>query len=185
MRFAVKVVSLGVLGLAAALLVACGDRSHLLSGAQASSLQDAIGSVQSACAAGRSAQAAQAAQTFSDRVAALPPGSVDRRLIANLQQGAATLDALVARTCTGTTTPTTTTGTTTTPTTTTGTTTTPTTTTGTTTTPTVTTPTTPTTPTAPDNGGTTTTSPTGPPGGVPPGQAKKGNGGAGAPGATP
>ncbi len=154
MRFAAKVVPLGALGFAVALLVACGSSNGLLSGSQAQSLQAALSSVQSACSGGRSAQAAHAAQTFADRVNALPGGTVDRKLIANLQQGASTLQALAPQTCTGTTstatTPTVTT--TTTPTTTTATTTT-------TTQPTMpTTPTTPTTPpttptTTPNNGG--------------------------------
>jgi hypothetical protein len=150
MRAAVKVVPLAVLGCAAALLVACGDRNGLLSGSDSSGLQDALAAARSACLAGQDARAELAAERFADRVAALPPGSVDRRLIANLQQGAVTLEALVAQTCnatTDTTPPTVTT--TTTPTTVT-----------TTTTPTTTAPTTPTTPTEPP---TTPTSPTIPP----------------------
>jgi hypothetical protein len=155
MRLAVKLVPLGVLGCAAALLVACGDGNGLLSGSQSSSLQDALSSVQSACSAGDAGRAGVAAQSFSDRVNALPAGAVDRRLIADLQDGAAKLETLVPRTCTGTTTATTTTTTTaTTPTTTVPTTTTaPTTTETTPTTPTTTTPTTPTTTTPPANGG--------------------------------
>lgn len=108
MRFAVKVVPTVVLGCAAALLVACGDGNGLLSSSQASGLQDALATAQSACADGQAARAQLAAQRFSDRVVALPPGEVDRRLIADLQDGAAKLDALVASGCTGsTTTPTT------------------------------------------------------------------------------
>ena len=180
MRFAPKAIICGVLGCAAAFLVACGDRSGLLTSQDAANLQDALASVQSACADGQTADAALAARQFSDRVTELSPRQVDPRLIANLAQGAQTLDALVARTCTTTTTiPTTSTATTappTTATTTTDTTTTPTTTvptTPTTTTPTTTTPTEP----PPSNGGGTPGN--GPPGGVPPGQEKK-NGGAGA-----
>lgn len=172
MRFAVKAVPLGVLGAAAALLVACGDRSGLLSSSESSSLQDALAAVQSACADGQTARAEVAAQSFSARIASLPPGTVDRRLIANLQQGASTLDALVADSCAETTTPTTTTPTVTT-------TTTPTETTTTTTEPT--TPTTPeTTPTAPE------TTPTTPPPTTPPstGGGTPGNGG-GTPGTGP
>jgi hypothetical protein len=187
MRFAVKVVPLGVLGCAAALLVACGDRNGLLSSSDSSGLQTALASVQSACAGGDAARAAVAARSFSDRVNALSPSAADRRLIVNLQQGASTLDALVARTCTATTSTTTpTVTTTTTPTTTTPTT--PTTTTPTTTTPTTPTTTTPTTTTPtttvpPDNGGgtpgggTTPGNSGGAPGvggGAPPGQAKQG-----------
>jgi hypothetical protein len=160
MRSALKALPLAVLGLAAALLVACGDRNGLLSSGQAGSLQDALAAVQSACADGDSGRAAVAAQSFADRVDALPADEVDRALIRDLQDGAATLESLVPSTCTGavttTTTPTVTTPTTpTTPTTTT--TTTPTTTTQTTTsptTPTTPTPTEPTTPTTPpDTGG--------------------------------
>ncbi len=186
MRFAVKVLPLFALGCVAALLVACGDRSGLLSGSQSGSLQNALAAVQSACAGGDSGHAAVAAQSFADRVNALPPGSVDQRLIQNLQDGASTLETLVARTCTGTTTTTTTSTvtTTTTPTTTTATTTTTTepTTPTTSTTPPPTTPTTPTTP--PANGGGTPggggTTPPGNSGGAPglsggaaPGQVKK------------
>jgi len=108
MRFAVKVVPLGALGCAAALLVACGDRSGLLSGAQSGSLQDALAAVQSACADGDGGRAAVAAQSFADRVDALPAGTVDRRLVANLQEGASTLEVLVPDTCTATATTTTT-----------------------------------------------------------------------------
>ncbi|HEX7291417.1 MAG TPA: hypothetical protein VF250_09855 [Conexibacter sp.] len=148
-----KVLPLALLGLAAALLVACGDRNGLLSGAQAGSLQDALAAAQSACAAGDSGRAAIAARSFAERVDALPPGEVDRRLLADLQDGAATLESLVPRTCTAaatTTTEPTTTATTTPTTTSTTTTTEPTT----PTTPPTTVPTTPTTPPVPpDNGG--------------------------------
>jgi len=185
MRSLLKVLPLAVLGFAAALLVACGDRSGLLSGGQAGSLQDALAAVQAACADGNSGRAAVAAQSFADRVNALPRGEVDRQLIADLQDGASTLESLVPRSCTGavttTTTPTTSTTTTTPTTTTTTTTTEPTTpTTSTTTTPTPTTPTTP-----PDNGGGTpggdddgggpgnSGGAPGNPGGAAPGQVKK------------
>jgi hypothetical protein len=178
MRFALKAIPLAALGCAAALLVACGDRSGLLSGGDASSLQDALASVQSACANGRPDDAALAAQRFSDRVDALSPQAVDRQLIANLQQGASTLEQLASRTCT----PTTPTTPTTTATTTTATTTTPTTSTQPTTptTPTATT-TTPTTPAPPDTGGGTPPGHGGTPpgqGGTPPGQSGDGGGGA-------
>jgi hypothetical protein len=185
MRSVLKVLPLAVLGLAAALLVACGDRNGLLSGGQAGSLQDALAAVQSACAAGDSGKASIAAQSFADRVEALPSGEVDRALIADLRDGASTLSSLVPATCTGTaaTTATTTTTAPTTATTTTATTTTtaPTT----TTTPTTTTPTEPTTPAPvpPDNGGGTPGPGDAPgpggddtpgnPGGATPGQLKK------------
>jgi hypothetical protein len=186
MRFAVKALPLGALGCAAALLVACGDRSGLLSSPESGSLQDALVAVQSACAGGDAGRAAVAARSFADRVDALSGGTVDRRLFTNLEEGAATLEALVTRTCTRTTpTATTPTVTTTAPTTTTDTTTAPT---GTTAPPTTTTapPTTPTTtptPIPPDDGrgggrgggeppGNSGGAP-GLSGGAPPGQLKK------------
>lgn len=173
MRSVVKVLPLALLGLAAALLVACGDRSGLLSDSQAGSLQDALAAVQSACANGDSGSASVAAQSFADRIDALPAAEVDRRLVEDLREGAATLQSLVTRTCTGTaatTTTTTPTVTTTTPTTTA--------TTPTTTTPTETTPTTPTTP--PTTTPTTTTPPDDD--GEDPGGGTPGPGGGGAPG---
>lgn len=188
MRSLLKALPLAVLGLAAALLVACGDRNGLLSGGQASSLQDALAAVQSACADGNPGRAAVAAQSFAERVNALPQAEVDRQLIADLQDGATTLESLVSRTCTSpvTTTATPTTSTTTTPTTSTTTTTTTTTTTEPTTptTPTTTTTPAPTTPTIPpDNGGGTpggdgggpgdSGGAPGNPGGAAPGQVKK------------
>ena len=178
----VKALPLVALGCAAALLVSCGETNGLLSGGQASNLQDALAAVQSACADGDTGHAAVAAQSFSDRVNALPAGEVDRRLIRDLQDGAATLDSLVAQTCTRTATTTTTPTVTTTTTATTTTETTTTSTVPTTTTTTTTVPTTHTTPTTtpPDNGGGTPgegngngDGPPGNPGGAAPGQVKK------------
>lgn len=177
MRFAFKAVPVGVLGCATALLVACGNSNGLLSGGDASSLQDALSQVQSACAAGQQARAARSAQRFSDHVAGLSPRQVDRRLIANLQQGASTLEALVAQTCTATTATTAPTTATTTTSTVPSTATAPTT--ATTTTPTTTVPSTPTTPTATTPTGDGETPGNGPPGGAPPGKAKKGEGDSG------
>ncbi|MBS1868911.1 MAG: hypothetical protein JSS99_04555 [Actinobacteria bacterium] len=178
MRSLLKALPLAALGCAAALLVACGNSNGLLSGSQASSLQDALAAVQSACERGDAGHAAIAVQSFADRVNALPAGQVDRRLIGNLQDGAATLETLVARTCTRTaattTTTTPTTATSTTPTTTTSTT--PTTTVPTTTTTTPTTPTTPPTTTTTPGGTTPPGNSGGAPGvsgGAPPGQLKK------------
>jgi hypothetical protein len=152
MRFAVKVIPLGVLGFATALLVACGSGDGLIPSDRADSLQEALASVQSACADGDRARAMLAAQRFSDRVVGLSPREVDPRLIAKLEDGAQQLETLATTTCEGTTGTTTvpTTPTETVPTTTVPTETTPETT-PTETIPTTTVPTTPTTP--PDNGG--------------------------------
>lgn len=180
MRSLVKALPLAALGCAAALLVACGDSNGLLSGGQASNLQDALAAVQSACDDGDAGHAAVSARSFADRVNALPSGELDRGLIRNLQDGAATLEALVAQTCTRTATTTTTPTVTTT--TSTATTTTATTPTDTTTTTVPTTPPTTTTPPTipPDNGGGTPgegdgngNGPPGNPGGAAPGQLKK------------
>jgi hypothetical protein len=180
MRVALKAILICVLGFAAAFLVACGNRSGLIPGNEASSLQSALTGVASACDNASPDAARAAAATFQRRVDALSTQSVDPKLLANLKQGAQTLEQLAGRTCTETTIQTTTTTkpppatTGTTPTTTqTQTTTTP------TAPPTTTTDTTPTTtdttPTTPDNGGggTTTT----------PGNGNgKGDGGNGSPG---
>jgi hypothetical protein len=175
MRLALKLVPLAVLGCAAALLVACGDRNGLLSGSEAGSLEEALASAQSACAGGDLPGAELAAQRFSDRVSALPPGTVDPELIENLQQGAETLAQLASDTCTattGTTTPTVTT------------TTVPTTTTAPTVTTTPTTPTEPTTPTTPTEPPVTPTTPPDDGGATDPGNGggSPGNSGNGPPG---
>lgn len=176
MRSVVKLLPLALLGLAAALLVACGDRNGLLSDSQAGSLQDALAAVESACASGDSGRAAVAARSFADRVEALPAGEVDRQLVGNLRDGASTLEELIPSTCTGAATTTTPTVTTTTPTEPTTTTTTPT-----TTAPTEpTTPTTPTTP--PPTEPTTPTEPPADPGGGSPGDDEGPGNSGGAPG---
>lgn len=189
MRSVMKALPLAALGCAAALIVACGDGNGLLSGGQAGSLQDALAAVQSACDDGNAGHAEVAARSFAERVNALPPGEVDRQLADDLQRGASTLEALVARTCTRTATTTETPTVPTSTTTTTNTTTTTTTGTTTTTPPTTPPPTEPTTPTTPpDNGGGTpgegngngngsSGGAPGNPGGAAPGQLKKHGGG--------
>ncbi len=69
MRFAVssapKAIVIGVLGCAAAILVACGDRNGLLPGDQASKLSSALDGVSAACQAGDVARAQSAAARFN------------------------------------------------------------------------------------------------------------------------
>jgi hypothetical protein len=137
-----------VLGVCASLLVACGDRSHLIPSGDANELDSALDQVAAATSAGDCATARQAVNRASAVLAKLPD-SVDGRLRARLRSGVANLRERVPVQCAGaggaTTTETTPTQTTTTtPTQTTPTQTTP-------TTPTQTTPTTPsqTTPTTP------------------------------------
>lgn len=99
MRFAVTAISAGVLGLAAALLVACGNGNGLLSSDEAGSLGNALAGVESACASGQLDAAERHAQQFRDEVSALSP-DVDARLTRNLARGASTLEELVPQTCT-------------------------------------------------------------------------------------
>ncbi|ADB52935.1 hypothetical protein [Conexibacter woesei] len=104
MRFAVsrfsKAIVIGVLGCAAAVLVACGDRNGLLPGDQASSLSSALDGVAAACSRGQVDAALDAAGQFQQRVDGLSARTVDRQLIRNLRQGASTLEQLVSDTCT-------------------------------------------------------------------------------------
>ena len=150
-------------GVAAALVVGCGDRSSLIPANRASSMKDTLTQVQSAIQSGDCAAAADGVRQLRAKAEALPK-TVDARLRVRIRQGVTSLAADFGRDCAAAklqtvqtqtdTTPTITTTTTeTTPTVTTPTVTTPTTTatTPTTTTPTVTTPTETTTT---DNGGT-------------------------------
>jgi hypothetical protein len=160
MRLAPRAILAGVLGFAAAFVVACGGGSGLLSGGQASDLNSQLDQVSAALASGNCSGVSNATAQFSNAIVNLP-NSVNVTLRNNLSQGASKVAQLARRQCrpgttdTGTTTTRATT-TETTPSTTTETTTT-TTPTTTTTTPTTTTTTTPTTPTTPA----TTTTPSG------------------------
>lgn len=112
MRFAVsrasKAISIGALGAAAAILVACGDSNGLLPGDQASRLSNALDGVAAACQGGDIPRAQSAAARFSDDVARLRGATVDRELIRGLRQGAQTLEQLVSESCGEETVPTTT-----------------------------------------------------------------------------
>ena len=153
MRYASRAVLAGALGFAAAFVVACGGSSGLLSGNDASSLNNQLDSVSSALASKNCGDVSSATSQLADDVVNLP-SSINSTLRNNLTQGVSTIAQLARRQCanvpptpttqTATTTETTTTQThtTTTPTTPTNTTTTPTTPTNTTTNP-ATTPTTP------------------------------------------
>jgi hypothetical protein len=100
MRFAVsrasKAILIGVLGCAAAILVACGDSNGLLPGDQASQLSSALDGVSAACEGGDVTRAQAAAARFGAEVDQLRAATVDRRLIRGLREGAATLEQLVA-----------------------------------------------------------------------------------------
>ena len=150
MRYASRAILAGALGFAAAFVVACGGGSGLLSGSDASSLNNQLDSVSSALASKNCGDVSNATSRLADDVVHLP-ASINSTLRNNLTQGVSTIAQLARRQCanvpatptsptTATThTTTTETHTTTTPTTPTNTTTTPTTPTNTTTTPATTT----------------------------------------------
>jgi hypothetical protein len=181
MGYAPRAILAGLLGLAAAFLVACGGGSGLLSSDQASDLNGQLDQVSSALSSGNCSRVSNATSGFANVVANLP-SSVNSALRRNLTQGADRVAQLAQKQCQASTPPP---STTTTPKTTTQTTpktttqTTPTTPTNTNTTPTTPTSTTTTPATTSTPAGTTTT---GQSGGVSPGGAGNGGGGGGAPG---
>ena len=87
-----------VLGIAAAVAIGCGDRSNLLSGADAAGLKDDLAAVESALDSGECAQATQAAADFRQATEDLPT-SVDPELRENLRNGADKLFAEVPKDC--------------------------------------------------------------------------------------
>jgi hypothetical protein len=179
MRFALRALLAGALGIAVAFLVACGDRSNLLPGSSADKLNSQLDQVSAAVSGGDCAKAVAAVNAYKDTVLGLP-GTVSATLRANLIQGAQTIAQMAPNDCRQASQPSTTstTPTTTTPTTPTATTpTTPTTTTPTTPTATNTIPTTP----SPTPAPTPTPSPT-PPETQPPSTGTNGGGGAPPPG---
>jgi hypothetical protein len=98
-RRLVTALALALLGIAAAVLVACGDSNGLIPGDEASSLRNALDGVQSACANGQLARAEASAARFERNVAQLTAADVDRRLIRTLRDGADRLQQVVAREC--------------------------------------------------------------------------------------
>jgi hypothetical protein len=165
-----------ILGFAAAFVVACGSSGNgLLSSGQSSSIAAQLTAISHAVQAGRCGGATVASHRLTNLITDLPAG-VNQKLVANLGQGASTVQELAAKDCA---THTTTTPTVTVPTTTTQAVTTQTQT-QTTTTTTTTTPTTNTTPpptTATNGGGTGTSSSTTAAGGAPVGGATQTAGG--------
>lgn len=103
MRFAVssalKAILIGVLGLVAAVLVACGNTNGLLPGDQANRLSSQLDGVAAACQGGDVARAEAAAAQFRSDLSGLRAHNVDTRLINGLRQGAVTLEQLISDTC--------------------------------------------------------------------------------------
>lgn len=103
MRFAVsrfsKAIVIGVLGCAAAVLVACGDSNGLLPGDRASSLDSALDGISAACARGQVDDAQAAVARVQRQVDGLSADQVDPRLIRYLQAGVATVQELIPESC--------------------------------------------------------------------------------------
>ena len=116
MRYASRAVLAGALGFAAAFVVACGGGSGLLSGNQASSLNNRLDSVSSALASKNCGDVSNATSRLADEVVNLP-SSINSTLRNNLTQGVSTIAQLARQQCANVpSTPTTQTHTTTTPT---------------------------------------------------------------------
>ena len=86
------------LGLIAALLVSCGDTSHLIPGTDADAINQNIDAAASASGDGRCSRADSAVQRAQAHVEQLP-SSVDPKLKADLEQGLARLRATAASEC--------------------------------------------------------------------------------------
>ncbi|MBB4664507.1 hypothetical protein [Conexibacter arvalis] len=103
MRFALsrfsKAIVIGVLGCAAAILVACGDSNGLLPGDRASSLDSALDGVSAACARGSVDDAEAAVARVQRQVDGLSSEDVDPRLIRNLRDGVGTIEELIPDSC--------------------------------------------------------------------------------------
>ncbi len=165
-----------ILGFAAAFVVACGSSGNgLLSSGQSSSIADQLTAISNAVQGGHCGRATVASHRLTNLITDLP-SDVNQKLVANLGQGASTVQELAGKDCT---TQSTSTPTVTVPTTTTQASTTTPTQTATTTATTTTTPSTNTTPptTATNGGGTGTSSSTTAAGGAPVGGATKTAGG--------
>jgi hypothetical protein len=87
------------LGLAAAFLVACGDRNGLLPSDRAQSLNGALDQLDSALASGDCAAAERAVSSLNAAAASLSPPQVNRTLVSNINQGAHTIAALTPKSC--------------------------------------------------------------------------------------
>jgi hypothetical protein len=169
-----------ILGFAAAFVVACGSSGNgLLSSGQSSSIASQLTAISNAVQGNHCARATVASHRLTNLITDLPQSGVNQKLVANLGQGASTVQELAAKDCTtqSTSTPTVTVPTTTTQAVTTQTQTQTTTTTSATTTTPPTTNTTPPPTTATNGGGTGTSNSTTAAGGAPVGGATKTAGG--------
>lgn len=102
MRALAILLAAGSLGLGAAFLAACGERSDLISTGDAGSVNAALDAVDGAVGNGKCDAADRAAAALRDEVASLPL-TVNARLRRNLSEGASTVGELAARDCQATT----------------------------------------------------------------------------------
>jgi hypothetical protein len=100
MGFGSRALLAAVLGFAAAFVVACGSSTNgLLSSGQSSSIASQLTAISQAVQAGHCGQATTASNKLTNLVADLPAG-VNQKLVANLGQGASTVQELAAKDCT-------------------------------------------------------------------------------------
>jgi hypothetical protein len=89
-----------ILGFAAAFVVACGSSGNgLLSSEQSSSIAAQLTAISSAVQAGHCGRATGASHRLTNLITDLPSG-VNQKLVANLGQGASTVQELAAKDCT-------------------------------------------------------------------------------------
>jgi hypothetical protein len=98
MRYAPRVILSGALGFAAAFVVACGGGSGLLSGNQASSLNNQLDSVSSALSSKNCGDVSNSTSRLADDVVNLP-SSINSTLRDNLTQGVSTIAQLARKQC--------------------------------------------------------------------------------------
>jgi len=88
-----------ILGFAAAFVVACGSSGNgLLSSGQSSSIASQLTAISDAVQAGHCGKAAAASRDLTNVIVALPK-SVNQKLVANLGQGAGTVQELAVKDC--------------------------------------------------------------------------------------
>src|ERR1700722_15803743 len=89
-----------ILGFAAAFVVACGSSGNgLLSSGQSSSIAAQLTAISNAAQSGHCARATVASHRLTNLITDLP-ADVNQKLVANLGQGASTVQALAAKDCT-------------------------------------------------------------------------------------
>lgn len=88
----------GSLGLVVAFVAGCGGGAGLLSGDQASALQNQLDKVSSALSAGHCANVRSATRALADQVASLP-STINATLRQDLDQGASQVSTLAVQQC--------------------------------------------------------------------------------------